>query len=206
MVRFSPLVPEAPAENIAKRLQKKHRSLPLVLSFNFTYDLSASEGERADEAPRMEVLLLTDIVGIGKRNDLIVVKSGFALNHLLPNGKALVVTPNVRKRYAEQIKKRALERESEKQLQSSLSAALGGKSITIEAKVSKTGKLYAAISEVVIVDAIKKEHATELAESSVTIGTPIKTLGKHTVELHVGMQTITLGVEIVKEATETAVS
>jgi ribosomal protein L9 len=54
----------------------------------------------------MEVLLLTDIPGIGRRSDVIVVGNGFALNHLLPSRKALVVTPNVRRRYAEQIKKR----------------------------------------------------------------------------------------------------
>ncbi len=151
----------------------------------------------------MEVLLLTDILGIGKKNDLIVVKSGFALNHLLPSRKALVVTPNVRKRYAEQIKQRALEREQERQLQSSLSIALGGKVIHLTGKVSKTGKLYAAISPAAISEAIKKEHATEIPESSVKISAPIKTLGKHSVQLTVGAQVITMDVEVVKEG-ETA--
>ena len=144
----------------------------------------------------MEVLLLIDILGIGKKNDLIIVKSGFALNHLLPNRKALVVTPNVRKRYAEQIKKRALERESERQLQSSLSAALGGKVVHIAARVSKTGKLYAAVSEAMIAAAIKTEHATEVAADAVSISKPIKTTGNHTVQLSVGTQTIDLTVEV----------
>lgn len=144
----------------------------------------------------MEVLLLTDILGIGKKNDLIVVKGGFALNHLLPNRKALVVTPNIRKRYAEQIKKRALEREQEKQLQSSLSTALGGKVVHIAARVSKTGKLYAAVSEAMIAEALKTEHATEVPADSVNIPKTIKSTGKHTVQLTVGTQTIDLAVEV----------
>lgn len=147
----------------------------------------------------MEVLLLTDILGIGKKNDLIVVRSGFALNHLLPSRKALVVTPNVRKRYAEQIKQRAMEREQERQLQSSLSIALGGKVVHLSGKVSKTGKLYAAISPAAISEAIKKEHATEIPEGSIKIPTPIKTLGKSTVQLTVGTQTISMEIDVSKE-------
>ncbi len=151
----------------------------------------------------MEVLLLTDIPGIGKKNDLIVVKSGFALNHLLPARKALVVTPNVRKRYAAQIRHRALERENEKELQSSLSNALGGKTVHLTAKVAKTGKLYAAISESAISEGIKKEHNVEIASTAITIPAHIKTTGLHTVQLTVGTQTISFSVEV-KEEAETA--
>ena len=55
----------------------------------------------------MEVLLLQDIPGIGKKDDLLIVKEGYALNNLLPYRKALVATPTVRKRYADQIRGRA---------------------------------------------------------------------------------------------------
>ncbi len=144
----------------------------------------------------MEVLLLTDIPGIGKKNDLLVVKSGFALNHLLPKRKALVVTPNVRKRYAEQIKQRALEKEKEKELQSSLSTALGGKTVHVTAKVAKTGKLYAAISAAAISEAIKKEFTLDIAQSAIEIPTHIKTTGTHTVRISVGGQSVSLTVDV----------
>lgn len=149
----------------------------------------------------MEVLLLTDILGIGKKNDLIIVKSGFALNYLLPGRKALVVTPNVRKRYAEQIKLRALEREKEREMQSSLSTALGGKTVHIAAKVSAAGKLYAAVPVSAIVGAIKKEHNADIAADAITIQNPIKAVGMHSVELTVGTQTIKMSVEIRAEET-----
>lgn len=151
----------------------------------------------------MEVLLLTDILGIGKKNDLIVVKSGFALNYLLPGRKALVVTPNVRKRYAEQIKVRALEREKEKEMQTSLSTALGGKTVHINAKVTKTGKLYAAISEVAIAEAIKTEHLIDVTPEAITVRNAIKSTGMHTIELTIGAQTIQMSVEV-KAVAETA--
>ena len=46
----------------------------------------------------MELLLLEDIPGVGQKNDIIVVKNGFALNNLLPRRRALIATPTVRKR------------------------------------------------------------------------------------------------------------
>src|SRR2546423_12740961 len=95
----------------------------------------------------MEILLLQDIAGIGKKNDLLVVGDGFALNCLLPQRKALVATPTVRKRYADQIRKRAEEKETDRQSQQQAAAALSGKAVQFTRKVTKTGKLYAAISE-----------------------------------------------------------
>ncbi len=148
----------------------------------------------------MEVLLLTDIAGIGKKNDLIVVKSGFALNHLLPSRKALVVTPNVRKRYAEHIKKRAMERESERALVTSLTNTLAGKVVHIVAKASKANKLYAAVSAKQITDALKSEFGIEMAESSLQISEHIKAVGMHAIKVVVGAQTAEIKVEVKAEA------
>ena len=61
----------------------------------------------------MEVLLLTDIPGIGKKDDLLLVGDGYALNCLLPRRQAMIATPTVRRRYAEIIRKRAVERQTE---------------------------------------------------------------------------------------------
>lgn len=144
----------------------------------------------------MEVLLLSDISGVGRKNDLVVVKNGFALNHLLPERKALVVTPNVRRRYAQHIKKRAEEREREKELLASLSNTLLGKTLHIAAKASKTGKLYAALSESQIVDALQSEYSINVPVSSVSMKNQIKIIGTHTVLIAVGTQQSKLSVEI----------
>ncbi len=131
----------------------------------------------------MEILLLTDVPGVGRKNDLLVVRNGYALNHLLPHRKALVVTPNVRRRYADQIKERALQRERERSLQESIADALDGKTLRITGKSTKTGKLYAAISEKTIAEELKKHHGIEISVSSIRLSEPIKTAGKHLVSM-----------------------
>lgn len=134
----------------------------------------------------MEVLLLQDVASVGKKNDLIIVGSGFALNYLLPRRIALVATPIVRKRYAEDIRKRAENREQEKAYQEGIANLLKGKNLTFKRKTTKTGKLYAAISERMISDALREQLHIDSPVESISIPTPIKAVGAFTVEVKMG--------------------
>ncbi len=136
----------------------------------------------------MEVLLLQDIPGIGKKNDLLVVGDGFALNNLLPYRKALVATPTVRRRYAEQIRRRAEEKLREQEFKKSAAAAIAGKEVTFLRKATKTGKLYAAITEKHLAEALKEQHSIEVKPEQILIAEPIKTLGSFTVKVKVAEQ------------------
>ena len=145
----------------------------------------------------MEVLLLQDIPGIGKKNDLLMVGDGYALNCLLPRRQALIATPTVRKRYAEVIKKRAIERQTELESKQDAAAAVAGKKITFTRKTTKTGKLYAAISEKLIAEALKEQYKVDLEEAAITIPEQIKAIGEFTasVELAGQKQDVTVVVD-----------
>ncbi len=147
----------------------------------------------------MEILLLEDIAGIGKKNDLLVVGDGFALNYLLPHRKALVATPTVRKRYADQIRKRAEEKETERQVKANLASALTGKSLTFTKKASKTGKLYAAITEELIIQAMKDQLSVEVPADSVELDEPIKALGNFSAKVRLGDSSQNLAVTVKAE-------
>ncbi|MFA6259652.1 MAG: bL9 family ribosomal protein, partial [Candidatus Peribacteraceae bacterium] len=73
----------------------------------------------------MEVLLLQDINGVGKKNDLLIVGDGYALNFLLPQSKAIVATPTVRRRFSEQIRRRAMEVQKERASAEQTASAVG---------------------------------------------------------------------------------
>lgn len=146
----------------------------------------------------MEVLLLQDITGIGKKNDLLVVGDGFALNCLLPQRKALVATPTVRRRYSDQIRKRAEERDHERQLHQNASAQLQGKTVTIRSKLGKAGKLYAAVTPENISAALQEQHEVAFAADAIVIEDPIKTVGAHQVKVKVGDALVSLSVKVEK--------
>lgn len=151
--------------------------------------------------PPMEILLLQDVPGIGKKNDLLVVGDGFALNCLLPDRRALVATPTVRRRYAEEIKRRAEEKQREVALKSSVAGKVSGKELLLRRKVTKTGKLYAAITEKHIAEALRDQFTVEVDAGAIELTEHIKTLGAHEATLKAGdfVQKFTVKVEEEKE-------
>lgn len=147
----------------------------------------------------MEILLLQDIPGVGKQNDLLVVGDGFALNHLLPMRKALVATPTVRKRYAEQIRKRAEEKQTEREMHMNAAAALAGKAVQFTKKITKTGKLYAGINEEQIAEALKSQLGFDIAADKIVLSDHIKAVGSFPVSLKIGDTTQTVNVIVTAE-------
>ncbi|MFH0851736.1 MAG: 50S ribosomal protein L9 [Candidatus Peregrinibacteria bacterium] len=134
----------------------------------------------------MEILLLQDVPGIGKKNDLLVVGDGFALNCLLPDRRALVATPTVRRRYAEEIKRRAEEKQREIALRSSSAGKVSDKELVFHRKVTKTGKLYAAITGKHIAEALAEQLQVQADEASIVLPEHIKATGTFEATLKAG--------------------
>ena len=110
-----------------------------------------------------------------------------------------VFTPTVRKRYAEVIKRRAYERIREKEAKEDKAAAVAGKEVHFIRKVTKTDKLYAAISERAIAKALKDEHGLDVDASTVQIPEPIKALGAFEVTVKSGEKEEKMSVVVEKE-------
>ena len=130
----------------------------------------------------MQVILLDKIAHLGKVGDQVNVKSGFARNYLIPQGKAVMAT----KANIEHFEARRAELE-EKAAQALAAAAdraarleaLG--SVTIAAKAGDEGRLFGSIGTRDIADAITAK-GVEVAKSEVRLPNGlIRTLGEHEV-------------------------
>ena len=51
----------------------------------------------------MEIILKQDIIGLGYKNDIVNVKSGYGRNFLIPTGKAVIASPSAKKQLAEAV-------------------------------------------------------------------------------------------------------
>ena len=69
---------------------------------------------------------------------------------------------------------------------SAAASAVSGKSITLAKKATKTGKLYAAITEQLIADTLRDQHSIEIDEASISIPEQIKAIGEFTANVEVG--------------------
>ena len=130
----------------------------------------------------MQVILLDKIAHLGKVGDQVNVKSGFARNYLIPQGKAVMAI----KANIEHFEARRAELE-EKAAQALAAAvdraarleALG--SVTIASKAGDEGRLFGSIGTRDIADAITAK-GVEVAKSEVRLPNGlIRTLGEHEV-------------------------
>lgn len=130
----------------------------------------------------MEIILKTDIKGLGYRNDRVTVKSGYARNYLIPQGFAVMATEGALKQRDENIKQAAHKAEKIKTAAETTAAKLEGLKLTIPAKAGETGKIFGAVTTLQISDALKAQ-GIDVDRKQISIKGDVKTLGEYTAEV-----------------------
>ncbi|MCR4603143.1 MAG: 50S ribosomal protein L9 [Prevotella sp.] len=104
----------------------------------------------------MELILKEDIIGLGYKNDIVNVKSGYGRNYLIPQGKAVIASPSAKKVLAENLKQQAHKLAAQKAAAEERGKALEGVALCIAAKVSTTGQLYGSVNTAAVAEELKK--------------------------------------------------
>lgn len=130
----------------------------------------------------MEIILKEDIIGLGYKNDIVNVKSGYGRNYLIPQGKGVIASESAKKVLAENLKQQAhklaaIKAEAEKKAE-----ALNGVELVIIAKVSATGVTYGSVNANTVADELKKK-GFEIDRKIITMR-DIKTVGEFEATIH----------------------
>ena len=104
----------------------------------------------------MELTLKEDVIGLGYKNDIVNVKSGYGRNYLIPTGKAVIASPSARKVLAENLRQQAVKLAKIKAAAEEKAAALGSQKLTVVTKVSATGTIYGSVNSLIIADELAK--------------------------------------------------
>ena len=104
----------------------------------------------------MELILKEDVIGLGFKNDIVNVKSGYGRNYLIPQGKGVIASPMAKKILAENLKQQAHKLAALKAAAEEKAAALNGVALTIAAKVSATGQLYGSVTNMTVAEELAK--------------------------------------------------
>ena len=104
----------------------------------------------------MEIILKEDIIGLGFKNDIVNVKSGYGRNYLIPQGKGVIASPSAKKILAENLKQQAHKLAALKAAAEEKAAQLNGVAREIAAKVSATGQLYGSVGAAQVADELAK--------------------------------------------------
>lgn len=130
----------------------------------------------------MKVILLKDVKGQGKKNQVVNVSDGYATNYLLPRKLAEVANDgNVnalnKKNELERKKKLAEIEEAQEQAEK-----LKNKEIIIITKTGDSGKLFGAITNKDIAIELKEKFGLEIDKKKIDMDT-IKLMGTYTIEV-----------------------
>ncbi len=102
----------------------------------------------------MEIILKQDVPHLGHKDDVVVVKNGYATNYLIPQGFAIMATPSAKKVHAENMRQRAHKEAKLRQDAEALAAKLEGVQVTVATKVSSTGKIFGSVNNIQVAEAL----------------------------------------------------
>lgn len=131
----------------------------------------------------MKVILTDDIKKVGKKHDIIEVKSGFAHNFLIPQKKAIVATPEAQAQIESMRAQSAAERAAKKSEFETMFKAVAGQTLTMNAKVNEQGGLYEAIDAEAVTEALNAAHNVSLDADMIELEAPLKETGEFNVKL-----------------------
>ncbi len=139
----------------------------------------------------MKVIMLQDVKGTGKKNEVVNVSDGFARNFLLPKKLAVAASDSAvneinRKKAAQdkieaENKAEALDKASD----------LRDKEILIKAKCGSSGRLYGAITTQEIANELKKQYDIEIDKRKIELSESIRQTGSYEIiiKLYSGIST-----------------
>lgn len=144
----------------------------------------------------MKVILLETIKGVGKQDEIVEVNDGYARNFLIRQHKALEATPQ--NLHAVKQKKGAQAARAERELEEAKALAQQLKEVQIQlyVKVGEGSKLYGAVTNMDVADALeKKGYAVD--KRQIKLKHSIKSLGRYEVELRLHQEVhLLLDVEV----------
>ncbi|MBQ9132128.1 MAG: 50S ribosomal protein L9 [Clostridia bacterium] len=131
----------------------------------------------------MKVILLADVKGQGKKNDVIEVSDGYAKNFLIPRKLAKAADAqslnDVKVKEAARLYRIETEKKEAKELSERLKSIL----VKIPASGGGDGRLYGSVTSKDIVERLKADTGIDIDKRKLVMNDQIKAYGKYEVEV-----------------------
>jgi large subunit ribosomal protein L9 len=127
----------------------------------------------------MQIILRSDVVGLGLRGDIVDVADGHFRNFLLPKGHAIKASPGAIQQAAKMRSSRDARSHEAREAATAIASRLVPQIITVTAKASSEGKLFGSITAGDVADAVKAQTSVELDRKNIEVD-GVKSVGTHT--------------------------
>ncbi len=133
----------------------------------------------------MKVVLLQDVKGQGKKDDVINVSDGYARNFLFPKKLAAEadakVMNEIKNKEASKQHKIELEKQAARDIAAKLQAIVV--KLKIQAGAAGDGKMYGSVTTKDIAEALAAQHKIEIDKRKIVLDSPIKSYGTYALDV-----------------------
>lgn len=137
----------------------------------------------------MKVLLLQDVYKLGRAGDVKKVANGYGRNYLIPQGLAVLATPQAISS-SHHIREQAnIQREQLNKEMDAVAKRLKGVTLIFPARASETGKLYGSVTTQMIAESVSEKTGVEVSKRQVE-SQPLRNLGEHNVAIRLTVDLI----------------
>jgi len=130
-----------------------------------------------------DAILLKDVENVGRRGDVVDVSKGYLRNFLLPRDLAKPATKGAL-REAERLQEVTRKADAQRRTEAAEHAdQLGRTVLTLPHKAGEDGRLYGAVTNAEIAEAIKEARGFDVDKRKVHLGEPIKHTGTYQIDV-----------------------
>ena len=126
----------------------------------------------------MNIILKKEVANLGEAGEIVEVKTGYALNYLVPQGYAVIGTPSAIKQHEETIRQRAHKEAKNVAEAQAYAAKIASSLVKVNVKVNESGKIYGSVTPAQITEAlvaagfeVEKKNVSIVSENIETVGT-----------------------------------
>lgn len=150
----------------------------------------------------MEIILLSPVINLGEKDDVVKVKPGYANNYLIPQGFAIAATKANKKVVAENLRQAEHRQAKIKDEAENQAQLLDNFVVRIPSLAGKDGKLFGSVTALQIANSLK-DKGFEVDRRKIIMPDNIKTLGDYEVQVSLHKEVrATIKVEVVPREDE----
>lgn len=131
----------------------------------------------------MKVILLQDIKGTGKKDEIINVSDGFAKNYLFVKNLAVEANTDNLNRLNSKKAKQAKEKQEELEAAKKMAEELQKLTVKITVKSGDNGKIFGGVTSAQISEKLEEQHNLKVDKKKISLSEPIKNVGRSLVDV-----------------------
>ena len=131
----------------------------------------------------MKVILLADVKGKGKKDQVLEVADGYAKNYLIAKKLAVAADAQNLNEFKNREASRQYKYDQEKAAATELATKLNDITVVLRRKAGVDSKLYGAVTSKEIVQQLHQDFALEVDKKKLSLDAPIKAFGLYPIKV-----------------------